>query len=419
MPYFRYLYQPAVRLTHVRDSQADEILNQWCPAYGGETMGSAIGLRDDFDGSALRRLARASKSANQARRLLALAEIYDGGSRTVAARIGGVGLQIVRDWVMRFNAGGLDGLLDGKAPGPRSRLNDAQRQALVEVVERGPIPAIHGVVRWRLIDLVQWLHEEFAVSLDETTVGREFEKLRKGNAASISAFSAWEDEALQTQLAKLLEPSLTLRQIREILDFLEEEVDKAPGAVCVILDAIAGSITREEVIDTLQLRLYHVMVDNGRIKKLDERYSWRSWRILSRSLSWATDKEIKGFPALLEKGWHPFDILRVRSSGDGLLKLRDGIAATLAPVEHLRAVCAVWGKADEWREPNNMPSAVTMGFFKSLTKDVKSLLRDLRGEKPLGDEVCGSKMNNQHPGAGWMVWSCLRCVLVEYPKALE
>jgi hypothetical protein len=45
-------------------------------------MGRAIGLRADFDGVALRRLARASKSANQARRLLALAEIYDGKRRT-------------------------------------------------------------------------------------------------------------------------------------------------------------------------------------------------------------------------------------------------------------------------------------------------------------------------------------------------
>lgn len=139
-------------------------------------MGSAIGLRDDFDGALLRRLARASKSANQARWLLALAEIYDGGSRTAAARIGGVGLQIVRDWVVRFNDRGPDGLLDGKAPGPRSRLNDAQRHALVEVVESGPIPAIHGVVRWRLIDLVQWLHEEIAVSFDEPTVGRGLKK---------------------------------------------------------------------------------------------------------------------------------------------------------------------------------------------------------------------------------------------------
>ena len=93
-------------------------------------MGSAIGLREDFDGTALRRLARASKSANQARRLLALAEIYDGGSRGAAARIGGVGLQIVRDWVVRFNSRGPGGLLDGKAPGIQSLLNDPQQRGL-------------------------------------------------------------------------------------------------------------------------------------------------------------------------------------------------------------------------------------------------------------------------------------------------
>ena len=140
-------------------------------------MGTAISLRDDFDSTALRQLARQSKSANQARRLLALAEIYDGGSRTLAARIGGGGLQILRDWVVRFNARGPGGLLDGKAPGRRSLLNDAQRRALARTVERGPIPAIHGVVRWRLIDLVQWLYDEFAVSLDVTTVGRELKRL--------------------------------------------------------------------------------------------------------------------------------------------------------------------------------------------------------------------------------------------------
>ena len=140
-------------------------------------MGTALRLREDFDAAALRRLGRFSKSVGQSRRLLALAEIYDGGSRSAAARIGGVGLQIVRDWVVRFNARGPDGLLDGKAPGKPSLLNDGQRRALVEIVESGPIPAIHGVVRWRLIDLVQWLQEEFAVSLDETTLSRELRKL--------------------------------------------------------------------------------------------------------------------------------------------------------------------------------------------------------------------------------------------------
>src|SRR6266481_8641010 len=54
------------------------------------------------------------------------------------------------DWVMRFNARGAAGLLDGKSLGQPSKLNDVQRQAIVRMIESGPIPAIHGVVRWRL-----------------------------------------------------------------------------------------------------------------------------------------------------------------------------------------------------------------------------------------------------------------------------
>ena len=140
-------------------------------------MAAAIALRDDFDGPALRRLAKGTKDAAQARRLLALAEIRDGGTRADAARVGGVGLQTVRDWVLRFNARGPAGLIDGKAPGNPSKLDDAQRRALADIVERGPIPAIHEVVRWRLADLAQWIWEEFGISLSETTVGRELRAL--------------------------------------------------------------------------------------------------------------------------------------------------------------------------------------------------------------------------------------------------
>jgi transposase len=140
-------------------------------------MAAAVELRGDFDGSALRLLARRSKDSGQARRLLALAEIYDGGTRGDAAVIGGVTLQSIRDWALRFNAHGAAGLIDIKAPGATPKLNDAQRLALKQIVEAGPIPAVHGVVRWRLIDLVQWLYEEFAVSLDETTVGRELKAM--------------------------------------------------------------------------------------------------------------------------------------------------------------------------------------------------------------------------------------------------
>jgi len=140
-------------------------------------MGSAIALRDDFDGTALRRLARATKDAGQSRRLLALAEIYDGGRRRDAARVGGVGLQVIRDWVLRFNADGSEGLIDGKASGQRPKLNHAQRQALARLVEDGPIPAIHGVVRWRLVDLAQWLWDEYRISVDQSTVSRALKAL--------------------------------------------------------------------------------------------------------------------------------------------------------------------------------------------------------------------------------------------------
>ena len=124
-----------------------------------------------------RRLAKRTRDATQSRRLLALAEVYDGGSRTDASRIGGVGLQIIRDWVLRFNARGPDGLVDGKSPGAPSKLNADHRRALAEVVEAGPVPAVDGVVRWRRKDLARWLLETFAISLDETTVGRELKAL--------------------------------------------------------------------------------------------------------------------------------------------------------------------------------------------------------------------------------------------------
>ncbi len=135
-------------------------------------MRQGVSLRGDYDADRLRELARKTKNAAQGRRLLALAEIYDGGSRTKAARVGGVGLQTIRDWVLRFNAHGPAGLADRPAPGHSGKLNTAQRVALAAVVESGPISAVHGVVRWRLRDLAMWVWEEFRVTVSETTVSR-------------------------------------------------------------------------------------------------------------------------------------------------------------------------------------------------------------------------------------------------------
>jgi len=132
-----------------------------------------IALRSDFDAARVRALARRSKDAAQTRRLLALAAIYEGASRTEAAAIGGVTLQIVRDWVLKFNTDGADGLIDRKAPGPAPRLTAEHRAALAAIIQSGPTPAIHGVVRWRLIDLCQWMWEEFRISIAKPTISRE------------------------------------------------------------------------------------------------------------------------------------------------------------------------------------------------------------------------------------------------------
>jgi len=126
-------------------------------------MGRAVVLRQGYKGSDLRRLAKVLKDAGQSRRLLALADIYGGGKRMDAVRVGDVGLQVIRDWVLRFNADGPNGLID--------------RKALAQIVEDGPIVAIDDVVRWRLKDLALWIFAEFHISVDKSTVSWELKAL--------------------------------------------------------------------------------------------------------------------------------------------------------------------------------------------------------------------------------------------------
>jgi transposase len=140
-------------------------------------MAAAIGLRGDYDGGMVRATAKRSKDGPQARRLLALAAIYDGARRTEAAKIGGVGLQVVRDWALRFNAHGPGGLIDRKAAGQPPRLNGEHRAALAAILESGPIPAIHRVVRRRIVDLRQWIFEEFRVVVAKQTLSRTLRQM--------------------------------------------------------------------------------------------------------------------------------------------------------------------------------------------------------------------------------------------------
>jgi transposase len=133
---------------------------------------AAVTLRTDYSAAELRRLATTTRDANQSRRLLSLAAVLDGMNRTEAARIGGMDRQTLRDWVHRFNARGPDGLLDGWSKGPEPRLSAAQRAEFAELVETGPDRIVHGVVRWRRIDLQQVIRERFGVAYHERTVGK-------------------------------------------------------------------------------------------------------------------------------------------------------------------------------------------------------------------------------------------------------
>ena len=90
----------------------------------------AVPLSPDYDAGSLRVAARMSKDAGQTRRLLALAAIYDGATRTEAVAMGNVTLQIIRDWVLKLNAQGPEALVDHKPPGPQPILSDAHRAAL-------------------------------------------------------------------------------------------------------------------------------------------------------------------------------------------------------------------------------------------------------------------------------------------------
>ena len=92
-------------------------------------MSAAIGLRDDFTAADLRRLVGKVRDADQVRRLLALAAVYDGMDRSMAARIGGMDRQTLRDWVHRFNEHGPIGLINFKPIGRKEPCDSWWRQA--------------------------------------------------------------------------------------------------------------------------------------------------------------------------------------------------------------------------------------------------------------------------------------------------
>jgi transposase len=141
-------------------------------------MGAVVTItRLDMTASELRAAAKRAKDGSAARRMLALAMVFDGADRKTAAKTCGMDRQTLRDWVHRYNAEGLSGLYDRQLPGPAPKLSGEQLAELAGLVEAGPDPARHGVVRWRRVDLRDELERRFGVALHERSVGKLLAKL--------------------------------------------------------------------------------------------------------------------------------------------------------------------------------------------------------------------------------------------------
>lgn len=132
--------------------------------------------RTDLSSSDLRRASSKASTARAARRMLAIALVLEGVDRKTAAETCGMDRQTLRDWVHRYNAEGLAGLVDRKSPGAPRLLTDEQKRQLAKLVDDGPQEE-DNVVRWRWVDLQGKIKDMFGVEMHERTVGKQLAAL--------------------------------------------------------------------------------------------------------------------------------------------------------------------------------------------------------------------------------------------------
>ena len=141
-------------------------------------MGAALAVRrSEHNADELRRFAAKSGDGSQVRRLLAIALVLEGYSRTEAAELSGMDRQTLRDWVHRYNDEGIDGLKSRSAPGRAPVLTEEQLAELKALVIQGPDPMTHQVVRWRCVDLRAEVARRFSVEVHESTIGKWLHQL--------------------------------------------------------------------------------------------------------------------------------------------------------------------------------------------------------------------------------------------------
>ena len=132
----------------------------------------ALEIRKDRTPVMLRKLAKAEEDGRVARRLLAIANALDGMDRKAAAETAGMDRQTLRDWVIRYNEHGIDGLLDCWGRGRPPRLAPDEQAELYAIVLAGPDPEKDGICAYTREDLVRICEQRFGKTMHCATMGR-------------------------------------------------------------------------------------------------------------------------------------------------------------------------------------------------------------------------------------------------------
>lgn len=137
---------------------------------------AALTIRGDRTPVMLRKLAKAEGNTRVARRLLAIANALSGMSRKEAAEAAGMDRQTLRDWVIRYNAHGLDGLYDCWGEGRPPRFEAHEQAELVRTVLEGPDPE-SGLSAFTREDLVRLCEARFGKTFHPASLGRLLKRL--------------------------------------------------------------------------------------------------------------------------------------------------------------------------------------------------------------------------------------------------
>ena len=110
--------------------------------------------------------------------LLALAMALDGISRGEVARQAGMDRQALRDWVVRYNAGGVNGLRDRGRSGRPALLTSELEEELRHLIEAGADFDRDGVIEYRVKHIRALALRHFGVDYSRSGMQRRLHRMK-------------------------------------------------------------------------------------------------------------------------------------------------------------------------------------------------------------------------------------------------